>query len=58
MAAEFQIVHTQTGWFIETPQGKMGPVANQQEADALLAILRTATFARTEMACLDTECFG
>lgn len=58
MAADFQIVQTMTGWFVETPQGKMGPVTTQQEADALLSVLRTATYARTEMACTDTECFG
>ena len=58
MSKQKQIVHTSQGWFVETPQGRVGPMDSQSEAQIYLSLMRTALVAGSETACTDKECFS
>ncbi len=57
MATDSNIIHKSSGWYIETPLGPIGPMDSQQEADQFLNLMNTASIARAEMGCTDSECF-
>lgn len=56
MAANIQIVQTAQAWFVETPQGRFGPMETQQEATNYAKLLQMASAAGSETACTDAEC--
>jgi hypothetical protein len=58
MATDTTVVQTGQGWFIETPNGRVGPMETQTEAHAYLALMRLATAAGSEVACTEAECFN
>ena len=58
MSDTLQIVHTDQGWFVETPTGRAGPMDTQTEANKYLSLIRTAYAAGSEIACTDQECFS
>jgi hypothetical protein len=58
MSSDNPIVQTGQGWFIETPEGRVGPMESQSEASSYLALMRTAIAAGSEIACTDKECFS
>jgi len=53
-----QIVRTGQGWFVETLNGRVGPMDSQAEANTYLSLMRTAYAAGSEIACTDQECFS
>ena len=53
-----QIVQTGQGWFVETPNGRVGPMESRTEANTYLSLMRTAYAARNETACTEQECFS
>ncbi len=53
-----QIVRTGQGWFVETPNGRVGPMDSQAEANTYLSLMRTAYAAGSETACTDQECLS
>lgn len=57
MATEIQVVQTGHGWYVETPDGRVGPMENQKEATAYLSLMQIAVAAGTEVACTDAECY-
>lgn len=56
MATESQIVQTAQAWFVETPQGRVGPMETQQEAANYLKLMQIASAAGSEIACTEQEC--
>ena len=58
MATETAVIQAGNGWYVETPDGRVGPMESQKEANAYLALMRIATAAGTEVACTDAECFN
>ena len=57
MATEIQVIHAGQSWYIDTPEGRIGPMESQKEANAYLALMRIAMVAGTEVACTEAECF-
>ncbi len=57
MATEINVIHTGQGWYIETPQGRVGPMESQQDANAYVSLMQIAVAAGTEVACTEAECF-
>ena len=57
MKNDAKIVQTGQGWFVETAQGRVGPMESQTEARSYLSLMRIAQAAGTEVACTDSECF-
>lgn len=58
MSDEQKIVQTGQGWFVETPDGRAGPMDSRAEALSYLSLLRASFAAGTEIACTDAECFN
>ena len=58
MTDEQQIISTGQGWFVETPEGRVGPMETRSEAQSYLALLKASLAARSEIACTDNECFS
>jgi len=58
MSDEQQIVQTGQGWFVETPEGRVGPMDSQTEARSYLSLVRAAFAAGSETACTEQECFN
>lgn len=56
MTTQAQIVQTAQGWFVETPEGRIGPMESRQEATRYLTLMQLAKAAGSETACTDTEC--
>lgn len=45
------------GWYVETAGNLEGPMDSCQDARAYLRLMQLASAARTEVVCLDRECF-
>lgn len=45
------------GWYVESAGGLEGPLDSCQEAEKYLQLIQMARAARTEVVCLDRECF-
>ncbi len=58
MSDEQQIVQTSQGWFVETPEGRVGPMESQSEARSYLFLMRAAVAAGSEIACTEQECIN
>ena len=58
MSDEQKIIHTGQGWFVETSEGRIGPMDSKSEAQSYLMLLKTASAAGSEIACTDQECFN
>jgi hypothetical protein len=56
MATNVQIIQTAQAWFVDTPQGRFGPMESQQEAQNYAKLLQMASAAGCETACTDAEC--
>lgn len=56
MATEPLMIQCGDGWCVETPSGMEGPIESQKDAAVYLSLLNRVDAARTEMACLETEC--
>jgi hypothetical protein len=56
MATDVQIIQAAQGWFVDTPQGRFGPMETQQEAISYAKLLQIASAAGSETACTDAEC--
>lgn len=57
MSSDAKIIQTGQGWYVETAQGRVGPMDSQAEARTYLSLMRVAQAAGTEVACTDSECF-
>lgn len=53
---EAKIVQTGQGWFVETPQGRFGPMDSSAEAHRYLSLLRVVQAAGNEVACTEDGC--
>ena len=58
MSDNTKVIQTSQGWFVETPQGRVGPMESQAEANTYLKLMRVAQAAGTEVACTDSECLS
>ena len=58
MANDTTVIQTGQGWFIDSPDGRVGPMDTQAEAQAYLALMHLATAAGSEVACTEAECFS
>lgn len=56
MATETEIVQIAQAWFVETPQGRVGPMDTRQEAVNYLKLMQIASAAGSEIACTEQEC--
>lgn len=56
MAEQAQIVQTGQGWFVETLQGRFGPMDTRQEAANYLKLMQLADAAGTDTACTEADC--
>jgi len=56
MGNNAKIVQTGQGWFVDTPQGRVGPMDSQTEARNYLSLMRVAQAAGIEIACTESEC--
>jgi len=57
MPNDVHVIQVGHGWYIETPEGRVGPMETQKEAHAYLSLMQIAMAAGTEVACTDSECF-
>jgi len=58
MAKETKLYQSEDhGWYIESCGQVFGPMESSQDAHEYLKLLERANAARTEVACLDKECF-
>ena len=53
-----KVVQTNQGWFVDTAQGRVGPMESQAEANTYLKLMLAAEAAGTELACTESECFS
>jgi len=58
MSSNNKIVQTNQGWFVETPQGRFGPMESSAEAQQYLSLVRVAQAAGSEIACTEAECIS
>jgi hypothetical protein len=58
MSDDHKVVQTRQGWFVETPQGRFGPMECSTEAQQYLSLLRVAQAAGSEVACTENECIS
>mgnify|MGYP000022345143 CR=1 FL=1 len=58
MGNDAKVVQTGQGWFVETPQGRVGPMDSQAEAKTYLSLMRVAQAAGIEVACTESECIN
>ena len=58
MSSEVKVVQTGQGWFVETSQGRVGPMDSKKEANQYLSLMRVAQAAGSEVACTESECFS
>lgn len=57
MSDRNRVIQTSQGWFVETAQGRVGPMESKAEADTYLKLMRVVQAAGREIACTDNECF-
>jgi len=53
-----KVVQTSQGWFVETAEGRVGPMESKAEANTYLRLMRVAQAAGSEVACTESECFS
>ncbi len=58
MSNDTKVIQTSHGWFVETAQGRVGPMESQTEANTYLKLMRMAQAAGSEVACTESECFS
>lgn len=58
MINDAKVVQTRQGWFVETAQGRFGPMDSSGEAQQYLSLLRVAQAAGSEVACTENECIS
>jgi hypothetical protein len=58
MKNDVKVVQTSQGWFVETSQGRFGPMESSSEAHQYLSLLRVAEAAGSELACTEHECLS
>lgn len=58
MSNDAKVVQTGQGWFVETSQGRVGPMDSRTEAKTYLSLMRIAQAAGSEIACTEEECFS
>jgi len=56
MIDKVKFLQTAQGWFIETDNGRIGPMESKLEAKAYLSLMRIASVAGYETACTEKEC--
>lgn len=56
MTDNVRFVQTSQGWYIETEEGRIGPMESRLEAKTYLSLMRIASVAGCETACIDKEC--
>lgn len=56
MANDIQVIQSGQVWFVETPQGRFGPMETLQEANNYVNLMCLALAAGNEIACTDEEC--
>jgi len=56
MAIEIQVTQNGPSWYVETPDGTVGPLDSEQEARRYARLLQLASAAGSETACTDAEC--
>jgi hypothetical protein len=56
MATDIEVIQSGQSWYVVTPEGRFGPMDNQQEALNYAKLLRLASAAGNEVACTDAEC--
>jgi len=55
MATENRVVQIGQHWYVETAQGRIGPMDSEQEAFRYLRLQQLASAAGSETACIETE---
>jgi len=58
MNNDAKVVQTGQGWFVESSQGRVGPMDSQSEASTYLSLMRIAQAAGSEVACTEKECYS
>ena len=58
MKNDVKVVQTGQGWFVETSQGRFGPMESSSEAHKYLSLLRVAEAAGSEVACTEADCIS
>ena len=53
-----KVIQTSQGWFVETAQGRVGPMESKAEANTYLKLMLMAQAAGREVACTENECFS
>ena len=56
MATHCNIVQAGQQWYVDTPEGRVGPMDSEQEANDYIRLMQVATAAGNETACTDAEC--
>lgn len=56
MKDKVKYVQSAHGWFIETENGRIGPMESKLEAKAYISLMRIASVAGYETACTEQEC--
>ncbi len=56
MAKDIQVIQSGPSWYVDTPEGRVGPLDNEQEARRYVRLLQLASAAGSETACTDAEC--
>ena len=56
MADKRSIHKAGNSWFVETANDVIGPLESEHEAVQLLTLLKAASAARKQVACVDAEC--
>ena len=58
MASNIQVVASGQFWFVETPDGRVGPMDTEHEAICYARLLQLALAAGSETACIDSDSMG
>ena len=56
MANDVEIIQTGQAWFVQTSQGRVGPMETEQQAKDYVNLMCLAQAAGNETACTDAEC--
>lgn len=56
MATDTQVVQIGKNWFVDTAEGRIGPIDSEQEAIRYVRLQQLAWAAGSETACTEAEC--
>lgn len=56
MATDTQVVQIGKNWFVDTTEGRIGPMDSEQEAIHYVRLQQLVSAAGSETACTEAEC--